>query len=66
MTTKHWLLLCGLILVLLMGLTQAAPGTAQAPGPGYLPTPMPHEPHSSPETPLRFGRFPWPLAEVVR
>ena len=44
MTTKHWLILYGLTLVLVMGLTQAALGMAQSPGPVSSPMPMPHKP----------------------
>ena len=61
MTARRWLLLCGLILVLLMGLTQAAPGVAQAPGPGSSPTPMSHKPLCPPEGPCGPGGSHGPL-----
>ena len=44
MTARCWLLLCGAILVLLVGPTRAVPGVAQSPGLGSSLTPMPHEP----------------------
>ena len=51
MTARRWLILCGLILVLAMGLTHAAPGTAQPPVPVSSPPPMPHKAHTPPEVP---------------
>lgn len=51
MTARRWLIPRGLILILLVGLSQVTPGTAQTPGPGSSPTRMRHKPHSPPDAP---------------